>query len=54
MHILISANTAWSIWNFRRSLIAALIADGNRVTVLAPPDDSEIRIRSLACRFLPL
>jgi len=54
MHVLISANSAWSIWNFRRSLIDALVADGHRVTVLAPPDDASVGTDRLKFRFLPL
>lgn len=40
MHILMAVNAAWNIWNFRRPLVEALMADGRSVTVLAPPDDS--------------
>jgi len=54
MHILISANSAWNILNFRRSLVNALVADGNRVTVLAPSDDCVKGVEGLGCRFLPL
>ncbi|MFN3661820.1 glycosyltransferase family 4 protein [Yoonia sp.] len=53
MHILITANAAWNIWNFRRPVVAALIADGHRVTVLAPPDDAVALLRDIGCRFLP-
>jgi glycosyltransferase involved in cell wall biosynthesis len=54
MHILMTVNAAWNLWNFRRPLIAALIADGHRVTALAPPDDSVPELEGLGCRFLPL
>ena len=54
MHILLTVNTAWNIWNFRRPVVEALIADGHRVTVLAPPDDSVTDLERLGCRFLPL
>ena len=40
MHILITVNAAWNVLNFRRPIVAAMIADGHRVTVLAPRDDS--------------
>ncbi len=54
MHVLITVNAAWNIWNFRRSLVAALIAEGHRVTVLAPPDATVVQLEQAGCRFLPL
>lgn len=54
MHILLTVNTAWNIWNFRRPVVQALLADGHRITVLAPPDDSVDDLQRLGCRFLPL
>ena len=54
MHILITVNAAWNIMNFRRPLVAAMIADGHSVTVLAPYDDSVATLESLGCKFLPL
>ncbi len=54
VHILLSANAAWNIWNFRRPVVDALIADGHRITVLAPVDDSVADLEGIGCRFLPL
>ncbi len=54
MHVLMTVNAAWNIWNFRRPLVAALLDDGCRVTVLAPPDESVDDLVRLGCRFLPL
>lgn len=54
MNILITVNAAWNIWNFRRPLVEALIADGHHVTVLAPRDDSVEALEDLGCRYLPL
>ena len=54
MHILITANAAWNVVNFRRPIVEAMIADGHSVTVLAPRDDSVTTLESLGCRFLPL
>jgi len=51
---MMTANTAWNIWNFRRSLVAGLLSDGHAITVLAPPDESVADIERLGCRFLPL
>ncbi|MEW9920351.1 glycosyltransferase family 4 protein [Marimonas sp. MJW-29] len=49
MRVLISVNAAWNIWNFRRPLIDALIADGHAVTVLAPKDDTVPKLEALGC-----
>lgn len=54
MNVLITVNAAWNIWNFRRSLVATLIAAGHRVTVLAPPDGTVAELERAGCRFLPL
>ncbi|MDO8838154.1 MAG: glycosyltransferase family 4 protein [Parvibaculum sp.] len=54
MHILMTVNAAWNISNFRRPLVAAFVADGHCVTVLAPPDDSVADIEAAGCRFVPL
>lgn len=54
MHILMTVNAAWNILNFRRPLVQALIADGHRVTILAPVDDSVTDLEGIGCRFIPL
>jgi glycosyltransferase involved in cell wall biosynthesis len=54
MHILMTVNAAWNIWNFRRPLVEALQAVGHRITVLAPPDDAVIELERLGCRIRPL
>ena len=54
MHILMTVNAAWNIWNFRRPLVEALLADGHSVTVLAPPDDSVADLERIGCRFRAL
>ena len=54
MHILITVNAAWNVWNFRRPIVAAMIADGHNVTVLAPYDDSVVALEGLGCKVLPL
>jgi len=50
MHILMTVNAAWNIWNFRRPLVEALTGDGHRITVLAPPDDAVPDLERLGCR----
>lgn len=54
MHILMTVNAAWNIWNFRRPVVAAMLADGHRVTVLAPPDDAVPELERLGCDVRPL
>lgn len=54
MHVLITVNAAWNIWNFRRSLVMSLIRDGHRVTVLAPPDETVGALERAGCRVVPL
>lgn len=53
LNILLTVNAAWNAWNFRRPVIAALLADGHKVTVLAPPDDTVERLEQMGCRFVP-
>lgn len=53
-HVLITVNAAWNVWNFRRPVIAALLAQGHTVTVLAPDDDYAPKLEALGCRFIPL
>lgn len=54
MHVLMTVNATWNIWNFRRPVAQALLDDGHEVTVLAPPDDSVAKIEEMGCRFVPL
>lgn len=54
MHILMTVNSAWNIWNFRRPLVEALASDGHRITVLAPPDDAVSKLERLGCQMRPL
>ncbi|HHQ4736314.1 MULTISPECIES: glycosyltransferase family 4 protein [Aeromonas] len=52
--IVLVANTAWSMWNFRRGVMAAMLNAGYRVTVVAPEDESVSQIRGLGCDFIHL
>lgn len=54
LHVMMTVNAAWNIWNFRRNLVDALLGDGHRVTILAPADRSETRLEEMGCRFIPL
>ena len=54
MNVLITANSAWNIWNFRKPVVEALLADGYGVSVLAPWDESAGQLEQLGCQFQPL
>ena len=53
MHkILILANTSWYIYNFRRSLIKALINDGYQVVCAAPADSYTEKLIILGAEYI--
>ncbi|NOZ73621.1 MAG: glycosyltransferase family 4 protein [Chloroflexi bacterium] len=54
MHILLTANAAWNILHFCRPVVEALMADGHRLTVLAPPDSAVPALETIGCRVVPL
>lgn len=54
MHILLTVNAAWNIRNFRQPILRALLARGDRVSVLAPEDEAVPDLRAAGARFIPL
>jgi glycosyltransferase involved in cell wall biosynthesis len=54
LHVLITVNASWNVWNFRRPVLSALLDQGYRVTVLAPEDRFRSEIEKFGCRFVPL
>jgi glycosyltransferase involved in cell wall biosynthesis len=52
--IVISANAAWNIVNFRSGLIRALQARGHEIIAIAPPDEHAARVRALDVDFHPI
>lgn len=54
MHITLSANTAWYIWNFRLRLIRELKSDGHHITVIAPEDHTLERFKLEGIDFISL
>ncbi len=54
MHVLLTGNTTFKLANFREGLIRRVLADGHRVTVVAPPDEYVEKIQALGCDFVPL
>jgi glycosyltransferase involved in cell wall biosynthesis len=53
-HLCMVANTAWSMWNFRRGLLSALLQHGYSITIVAPPDETVPLLCKLGCSFIPL
>ncbi len=50
--VVISANAAWNLLNFRSRLIRALVADGYDVVGAAPSDaEAEAALAEIGCRF---
>lgn len=54
MRIAIVINTSWNIFNFRYSLIKALLADGHEVIAIAPHDAYSQRLVEAGCLFVPV
>jgi glycosyltransferase involved in cell wall biosynthesis len=52
--IVIAANSAWNIANFRRPLVEGLVADGWRVMALAPDDNHAGAVTALGAEFVPI
>lgn len=53
--VVVCANQAWNLVNFRGDLISALVAAGYRVVAAAPPDQAmQARLAELGARFEPL
>lgn len=54
MKILLSGNTGWSIWNFRRELIAMLLDRGDKVWVFAPLDQYTDKLQEIGCHCVDM
>lgn len=53
-NIVIVANTAWSIFNFRHGLLLRLLNDGYRITVIAPYDSFSEKLKIIGCGVVDL
>lgn len=54
-HILLSGNSAWSMFNFRAGLMKSLLEAGYRVTVVAPADNHfDKKIEALGAFFVDI
>jgi len=54
MRIAIVINTSWNIFNFRYSLVKALLAEGHEVIAVAPKDSYSQRLIEAGCTFVPV
>ena len=52
--VVIAANSAWNIVNFRRALVEGLLAAGWRVVALASDDGHAATIEALGAEFVPI
>ena len=52
--LVIGANCAWNIVNFRKPIVEALVANGWRVVAAAPPDGHEARVAELGAEYVPI
>ena len=50
--IILSANTCWNIYNFRRALISGLLDAGFDVTIVAPEDEYTPSLKAIGCKFM--
>jgi glycosyltransferase involved in cell wall biosynthesis len=51
MKVAITLNTSWNIYNFRMSLIKALLKDGHDVVAIAPHDEYTVKLVEAGCDF---
>ena len=54
MKIIISANAAWNLVNFRSNLIKSLIIMGHEVYAVSPEDENSLTLIKLGCQFISI
>lgn len=52
--IILVANTAWSMFNFRHGLLSKLLNSGCELTVIAPNDEYSEKLRKMGCSVIDL
>ncbi len=52
--VILVANTAWSMFNFRRGVICQLIRCGYQITIIAPSDAFSEKLQELGCEVIDL
>lgn len=50
--VVISSNTSWYLYNFRKNTILALIKQGYSVIAIAPEDEYSDKLSELGCEFI--
>jgi len=50
--IVLSANTSWYLYNFRKNTIISLIEQGYKVIAIAPEDEYSNKLCELGCQFI--
>lgn len=54
VRVLLSANTSWYLYNFRRSTIESLLSQGCHVMCVSPEDEYATRLKSIGADWTPL
>ena len=52
MRILVTANTAWYLWNFRAEFIKHLLDQDHEVVCLAPKDEYSSKLEGLGAKMV--
>lgn len=52
--IVLVANTAWSMFNFRHGLLSRLIHEGYQLTIIAPHDVFSEKLRHMGCEVIEI
>lgn len=52
--IVLTSNTSWNLWNFRRGLINSLITSGNEIYLVSPRDSSVEALKGLGVIHYPI
>ncbi|MFL7023560.1 glycosyltransferase family 4 protein [Enterovibrio norvegicus] len=52
--VVISSNTSWYLYNFRKNTILALIKSGYQVIAVSPPDAYSEKLESLGSKHIPI
>jgi len=54
MHLIVTANSAWNIINFRKPIIESFLQQGYKVSVIAPSDHAVKKITDMGCDYYPI
>ena len=54
MKIILTSNSSWNLYNFRRGLIKILIENHHKVTVVAPRDKFSDLLKDMGCEYFQI